>query len=982
MSMAYGNLFTIPSSVPFARALAKGILEEAGGDPSALPRLRILLPTRRACRAVREAFLQESGGAPLLLPRLQPLGDVEEEELALTTLATASPDQELLSLPPAVPPLLRRILLARAIMKLPDFSRGMDQALALADELARLMDQIHTEGLDLGALPGLVTGDMARHWEVTTDFLKILGLTWPAILASQGMIDPADRRNRLLRALARHWRDNPPPHPVIAAGSTGSIPATADLLTAIAGLPQGRIVLPGLDQSMDQGSWNEVGDTHPQNAFKNLLARLGAQRENIRIWPASQEISRTERRYLATEMMRPAETTDRWNEFPEDSLKMLRLSTAGLERHDCETPEEEARLIALIFRRTLEEDGRTAALVTPDRALARRVAMACRRWGLTVDDSAGQDLQETAIGVYLRLVIHAVVENLSPGVFLALLRHRFCRSGTEIAILEKTLLRGPKPPRGFTGLRSRAAALDRKPARLEEALALIDRLEPLLNPLLALMDRQNHPAGLWIETHIKAAESLAGGADALWQGEAGEAAASFLASLQDAAAFLPPMDGKTYFATLERLMKTVAVRPRYGTHPRLAILGQLEARLLQADTVVLSGLNEKSWPPDPGHDPWMSRPMRAAFGLPSPEQGIGLAAHDFVQSFCASHVVLTRSLRQDNAPTVPSRWLQRLDTVLQAAGLDPGILSRSRTPWMDIVRSLDRSITTNPCPRPMPCPPVERRPKELPVTQVEKWLQDPYSIYARYILRLRKLEPLERPPDEAARGSFLHAVLNDFATLYGDRLPPDAEEKLVDLGVRRLGALADDSSFWQYWMPRFRRIARWICLHEEEWRTKAAPLLLEAEGRMVINGFTLTARADRIDRFRDGHAAIIDYKTGGTLSAKAVVSGRQPQLALEALILQRGGFEKAGPLGTDYLGYWKLTGGARESDIVQVKPAEIPVAIANAENGLAGLIAAYADPAMPYFSLPDPDRVPRFQDYAHLARVQEWSVADEQEGGE
>jgi ATP-dependent helicase/nuclease subunit B len=1028
-----GNIFNIPSGVPFAASLAQGVLEETKGDPSALARIRILLPTRRACRTVREAFLQQSNGKPLLLPRLQPLGDVEEEELAIG-LAGSDLAHDILTLPPAMPPLRRRILLAQIVAALPGFSSGPEQALALADDLGRLMDQVHTEDLSLSALPGLVAPEHARHWEITTGFLSILSERWPDILAEHGAIDAADRRNRLLRLLAGYWTNNPPDTPVIAAGSIGSIPATGDLLAAVAQLPQGRIVLPGLDTRMDAASWDRLGDTHPQATLKLLLARIGVRREDVKPWrPTTHDSAR---QILASEMMRPAETSEAWTSlrpFPLSSPARLRggelegegllasISTPsgpspldppsrkraggefekaveGLERIDAETPEEEARAIALILRHTLETPGRTAALVTPDRTLARRVATACRRWGLEVDDSGGMPLQETETGVYLHLVLHAAVHGLRPSGLLALLRHHLCRAGTDHAalkrqtsLLEKILLRGPTPPPGFEGLRNRAERLRAErpemASRLDRAVQLLDRLEPLLADLLTLASSGEHPAGLWIDRHLNAAEALAGdgaqtGADHVWRGEAGEAAAEFFSSLKEEAAHLPAMDGASYLNMLTQLMAGVTVRPRYGTHPRLAILGTLEARLLQADTVILGSLNERSWPPDPGHDPWLSRPMRAQFGLPSPERMIGLAGHDFVQGFCAGHVVLTRSLRQDNAPTVPARWLQRLDTVLRAAGMEPDTLQNSAAqPWLTIARRMDRAAETRPAPRPAPRPPVSARPRELPVTAIETWLQDPYAIYARYVLNLRKLDPLEKPPDAAARGTFLHDVLNRFVTLYPNQLPPDAERVLIDLGRERFGMLADDSGFWRYWLPRFDRIARWLVRHEAEWRESARPFRTEAKGRLTLPGpagpFTLTARADRIDRLKAGGMAIIDYKSGGQWGEKAMKDARLPQLPLEAIILDQGGFDGTEEAQTEWLAYWKLTGGMEEGKPTAIAGDDVRVAAEIAANGLLALIEAYDDPATPYLSLPDPERAPAYQDYAQLARVQEWSVAEE-----
>lgn len=988
------GVYTIPAGVPFARTLAATLWEHARGEPERLSRLRVLLPTRRACRTVRDAFLRLTNGAPLLLPRLSPLGEVDEDEIMLAfggPGATAS----LWDLPPAIDPLQRRILLARAIMARPDYRQGPDQALRLAEALAQLLDRIHAENLDMAALPSLVTGDFAAHWNITLEFLGILSATWPEILRQMGVIDAADRRNRLLDRLSALWEETPPAGPVIAAGSTGTLPAVARLLGVIARLPQGTVVLPGLDQELDQESWEALADSHPQGGLKTLLPALGIDRAAVRLWPGAPAQVTRPRASLSTALMRPAATTHLWaQEAHGQSNDGWGDALATLTRCEAESPQDEARVIAVLMREVLETPGRTAALVTPDRRLARRVAMACRRWNIEIDDSAGIPLPDTVRGGFLRLIAQACLDQVSPASLLALLRHSLCRAGHEgrdwqkrVGALELRLLRGPRPAAGFEGLRSRL-----KEKNIEDQLVstFLDELEFITEPFMVLTRTQGiHPFSVWLDAHIKVAEALApiplkNGNSILWAEDDGEAAALFLSALREQASYFPPVSGSDYLSILKQLMLGVTVRPAYGSHPRLSVLGLMEARLSEADLVILGGLNEGTWPPDAGYDPWMSRPMRAAFGLPAPERAIGMAAHDFVQGFCGPTVVLTRARRVDGTPTVPARWLQRLDVVLQAAGIDPASTLAVGTAWLKRARMLDRNAVQSPFTRPAPRPPVNLRPRHLSATKIETWLADPYGIYARYILGLRKLEPLEKIPDAADRGNVLHEALELFMRdCPQGPLPADAGDRLVAAGRAVLDRRSDEAGAWDFWWPRFTQIAHWFAAHEDEWRQKAAPLITEATGRMTWQGpqgpFTLTARADRIDRLRDGGYALIDYKSGGQYGKNALRSAALPQLPLEALILRQGGFESL-PQGADigYLGYWVLKGG-NNSDIVSIED-NIQQTLDLAEAGLMTLIRLYDDESTPYYSLPDPDRAPRFNDYEQLARVQEWTALGENEG--
>lgn len=1009
-------VFTIPAGQPFADRLAAGILAEAGGDPLKLADIRVFLPTRRACRVLRESFLRLTEGQPLLLPRLQPIGDVQDDEPAMLESAAGFSD-----IPPAMPPLRRQLLLARAIMAAPDLAAPQpEQAMALAAALGRLLDQMHTEGHDIATLQTLVPGDEI-HWQVTVKFLKILSEVWPALLAAEGMIDAADRRNRLMRALADAWRTHPPPGRIIAAGTTGSIPATAALLSVIADLPRGAVVLPGLDQVMDDASWDALDDTHPQATLRHLLRQLSLRREDVQVWPAAaRDDGRAPRRWLAAETMRPAATSDQWQSLaPGPAIRTALTAdlSSAIDLYECPTAQDEARLIAAIIRHTIETPRRTVAVITPDRRLARRIAMVCRRWNVEVDDSGGQSLSASPAGTFMRLALRAVAEQLRPAALLALLRHPLCGLGMDdlpaaAAALERTILRGPKPPPGIEGLRNRIAreraqegAKDRTIPRAVDQL--LDRLQAAIVPLALLLQDTDaqHPLSDFAAAHAATCENLAITPEApgflrMWEGDDGDAAAKLIAELLPHGTLMP-LNGAQYAQMMEGLCATASVRTPAGLHPRIFILGQLEARLVQADITILASLNEGTWPPDPGHDPWLSRTMRRQAGLPSPERGIGLSAHDFVQGFCAPRVILTRARRVDGAQAVPARWLQRLHAVLQAAQIDPALMLQrtdpAQPPYESLARAMDINPRVTPQERPAPAPPVALRPRSLSVTEIETWLRDPYSIYARHVLRLNKLKDMEKEPDAADRGTLLHDALSDFVANNRQTLPPDAAAQLYDRGVRAVATRADDPGFWEFWLPRYGALCHWFARHERRWRADGFhPEALECKGRMTMPGpagdFILRVRADRIDRAPGGYA-IVDYKSGGAdkYTPARILSGHWPQLPLTGLILRQGGMERgiesASPGGSlppapiAYMGYWVLTGGSPPGTTKSLTD-DIETALQNAADGLAALIAAFDDPVTPYYALPRPDHLPSFNDYDHLARVQEWTALGDGEGAE
>lgn len=976
-----GAVFSIDAGVPFLDALAAGLLARAGGEPLALARMTVLLPTRRAARSLAEAFLRQGNGRPLLLPRLVPVGDVDADELAI--LADESAGDDAIDLPPAVPDLARRLMLTRLVLGWGKTPAGAGpasaaQAAPLAAELARFVDEVAAEGCTLANLDQLVPSQHAAHWQQVVKFLQIVADHWPKALAEIGCLDAADRRNRVLERQAEAWRRQPPADPVVAAGITGGVPAVAALVATVARLPTGIVVLPGLDRTAETAEWEAaaVDPTHPQYLLTRLLARLEMLPGQVAAWPSPMVAgANPARAALVCAALAPASRSHRWAAIGSLSVEAV----AGMTRVDCPGPQEEATTVALLMRRQLEEPGATAALVTPDRDLARRVAAELRRWDIEVDDSAGTPLAKTPPGVFLRLLLACVAEEFAPLPLLALLKHPLAAGGVAPATfrdlarrLEVAALRGPRPGPGIDGL---CAAIG------ESALAdHVRRIGRTFAPLVEALAAEAIELTSLVQAHIRAAEALAAsdaesGDRRLWGEEAGEAAAVWLSELLGAALGFPKLAGADYPALFEALIAAPVVRPAYGRHPRLFIWGLLEARLQQADLVILGGLNEGVWPARTDSDPWLSRPMRRDFGLPPPELRVGRAAHDFVQCLGARTVVLTRAARVEGNPTVPSRWLLRLETALRAAGLEAKLDDNAPLAWQ--VR-LDDPGPARRIDPPEPRPPVEARPRHLSVTEIETWLRDPYAIYARHVLRLRALEPIDADPGAADRGIFIHAALHQFLQAFPHDLPDDAEKKLLAIGRDCFGEALHYPNVHAFWWPRFERIAGWVVEAERERRVLIAQSFGEIGGTLPLPAargpFTLSGKADRIDRNTDGSLAILDYKTGGLPQVGEVKAGYAPQLALEAMIAAGGGFRGVPAAAVAALIHWKLSGGdppgleRTDADGVDAVCALVDAA----RQGLERLIARFDDPATPYRAWPQPDKGPRYSDYTHLARVQEW----------
>ncbi len=1032
------NIFTIPASAPFLRTLIEALRAgklvpgfPASDDPLELARLTLYLPTRRACRLAREVFLDTLATDAAILPRIVALGDLDEDEIAFAEAATAALAEDALQLPPAFGALERRLTLAEIISTWADaitpttgtplIANTPEAAVALADALARLMDDMITRQVDWTKLNDLVPDDLDHYWQQSLAFLKFIDPRWRAILAENKAIDAAERRDRLIAAEAKRLAGSNAP--VIAAGSTGSMPATAKLLATIATLPHGAVVLPGLDTHLDDESWALIGgkdgDTthdglpaagHAQFSMQALLGQLGIARADVTELAAP---ARNGRDLLVSEALRPASTTERWQserakpdfaQSIDDALENLSLIEAA-------NAEEEALAIATALRETLDTPGKTAALVTPDRALGRRVAAALARWAVAVDDSAGLALADTPAGVFARLAAETALGGLAPVPLLALLKHPLFKlspgqhgNTDAIATIEHAVLRGPRPRPGCDGL-DRAFATFRlnrdtmhhndtrwliADDRFDIAAEMITRLGAALAPLEDV--KKAHSLADFARRHRDVIVTLstdAAGAVAAFGGFDGTTLARAFDELVDSpAAALIEVARSDYAELFQAALGDRVVRRPEQRDVRVHIYGPLEARLQTVDRLVLGGLNEGSWPPEARSDPWLSRPMRRELGLDPPERRIGLAAHDFAQALGAGEVILTRAAKVAGAPTVASRFVQRLAAVAGEAR------------WKDVIkrgnyytayaRALDAPAEVKHAERPAPKPPRDARPNKLPVTAIEDWLRDPYTIYAKYILKLRPLDAVDTPPGARDRGTVIHGAIGDYTALFAEAPPAEPLKELLKLGEKHFADLADYPEARAFWWPRYERIARWFAAWDNERRKGLAALHAEIKGELAFpvgaRRFTLTGIADRIEQRDDGHFAIIDYKTGQARTEKQVRTGLAPQLTLEAAILREGGFKSIATGSVSEISYVTLKGGepAGKTETISFKQGTPDSQADHALAKLKELAATFEDEGKPYLSLVHPMWKTHYGDYDHLARVKEWSLtggADEG-GGE
>ncbi|WP_416369310.1 double-strand break repair protein AddB [Tritonibacter mobilis] len=956
------RLFAVPCGVDFPRALYDGLTARfADALPEELARVELILNTERMQRRVRQLF---DAGPARLLPRISLLSGLNKEA-------------NLRGLPPALPPLRRRLELSQLIAKLLDAQPDLAARASLydlSDSLAELIDEMQSEGVSTDQIRALDVSDMSGHWKRAQDFI---GIADQFVDMHEGALDVNARQRQVVMDLIAEWEQTPPTHPIILAGSTGSRGTTLLLMEAIARLPQGAVVLPGFDFDQPEPVWESltdglVAEDHPQYRFHKLMRDLDLRPSDICRWVDTTPQSPARNRLISL-ALRPAPVTYAWmSEGPH--LKDLDQATEALTLVEAANPRSEALAIALRLRQAAE-DGQTAALITPDRMLTRQVSAALDRWDILPDDSAGLPLQLSPPGRFLRHVADLFCRPLQADMLLTLLKHPLTHSGAGRGLhllhtrdLELHMRRNGPPFPDCESLSAFGSTRDLQPGWsdwLAQSFAGRDRTG-------------TRPLSDWVWDLRETAEGIAagsqvGGTGELWDKKAGNAARDVLEELQAQSPHGGDMTARDFADLLGALLSQGEVRDRDAPYGSIMIWGTLEARVQGADLVILGGLNEGSWPEAARPDPWLNRKLRHEAGLLLPERRIGLSAHDFQQAVAAPEVWLTRAVRSEEADTVPSRWLNRMTNLLGGLPDQGGqaALSAMRMRgqvWLDWASVLDAPVPTPLSPRPSPRPPVAARPRRLTVTEIPKLIRDPYAIYAKHVLRLKPVDPLLQEPDALLRGTIIHKVLEDFIKSAQEQPENLSARHFIDHARRVLETEVPWPVARTLWLTRLKKVAEDFVTGERQRQSRARPSGFEKSGQVRLDplDFEIAAKADRIDVDERGLLHLYDYKTGDPPSEKQQKSFEK-QLLIETAMAEQGAFSDYGAARVERALYIGLKPPVKEvaAPILDEPPAKVWAE-------LRSLVEAYFDAEQGFSSRRMVHRDDFAGDYDHLARYGEW----------
>ena len=1004
------NVYNISPRYPFLDVLTSYIIETAKSQNLNVANDIILLPTRRACRHIKSTFLKLSKNDAAILPYIYPLGDIDEDEISIS-----DHDNYLTKdIKKSIPKVERALILSKIVKDYSYLGEDIteEQSYSLAVELAHLMDTVEMEQLDFKNLDKIVPDEYSIHWQETLKFLKVITEEYPKLLSQIGYLNPIDRKIKLIEAQVDFWKRNKPKGRIFACGSTGSLIPISKMLQNIANMDNGYLILPGLDKNLTEkdikfllSDYPTTNQNHPQYSLVRLVNNLGVKIADVPDLPLYDEYDATSkyRELLSSQIMAFAEMDNNVN----TATGLTKEIIDGISYLNMKNEAEEVFAISHFLRKVVFEK-KKAILITPDRKIAKSVSSYLKKWNIVVDDSAGIHASDSITGNYIILVLKMIYKNFEPFLLLSVLRHKYTNilyNKNELnEIIQKLEIHVLRKGSCFNGLDSILDFIDDyivnklpfEKKSNDQLTVLQTDYKNIKNLILHLKsitknftdkmtDGVKYNLYDLLKSHLELVETFVNATDIdttsiLWGDDNGNSLSDELRTLlkdleniktdysnDKLIGMIDGMTAKAYFTFISNYLFSISLRPTSNFHPNIAIMNSIEARLLDADYYILSGLNEQTFPRITSDDPWMNRSMKAEFKLPLPEKKIGLSSHDFTEFFCKKNIILTNSNKVDGFTTIPSRWITKLDAILKLnnLSLDTGLNEDIKSWWNGTYRNIKRKRIS----KPTPVPPLYARPKKLSATWIEKWYQDPYTVFAGKILKLKKLDEINKLPGASDIGTIIHKSLETYKL---QNMTTVEELKNLLYNSSKIFKNIPEISFWQ---TKFNDIATWFIEYEKGIIDKIEKTYVENEGEFEItNDFTITANADRIDILKDNTICIYDYKTGTAPTKKSVKEGIYPQLLIEAIILKNNGFKDIRPRPINALKYIKL-GNLKDCQEIIIDE-DIDELINLSEAKLLNTIKLFSDPNTPYTCRPNEgivgNNIKQYGEFNHLARVKEW----------
>ncbi len=986
--MKQAKIKTFVGEVHFATALACHIMHDYYDvqNPASLANLTVMLPTRRACQSLKMQLFQQCNN--LILPRLTTISDLNLLDfIPITHQFWQQPPQKI------IPKQTRLFMLARYLFDLNNtepqlFNSHLNfanlsfaGALEYAESFLALRDDFLRAKIGLPELNAAIIGDYATHWLKSLELFQRTMQWLDAYLVENKSVEAITQAQTITDVLCEYWQQNPYPHPIIAAGSTGSATNTSKLLQAIHAQPYGCLILRELDIWSDDADFNHVPLTSaPTSASYNLrmlLQKLGATRNDVVHFQENdnKRVADNKRGLAASIMLHSR------NKLHDASLNEADLH--GIEWLECEDEISEAQAICVKVRHVLSERALSKRraniiIISDDDALNMRLKTMLAVANIQVDISAGIAAHHHPQFNFMLLVAQTLYGEYNSANLLSLMRHKICaipngsgqnesgqhefgqnesgqhESMMKLAnLIEAKMLRSMHPYRNLHEVLQAVIAL-KLSEELQPAQATLKAIADLVQNITTKM-----PLKRMIELHQAILLALLEPLSPNLNTSLNPNIATLLAQNLQLVGDDVICANSEYLSILQQQCAAIReVSPPVAAH--VTIIGALELRLQVADLLIIPRMNEGVFPSSPPPDPWLNNELRRILGLNYFERKIGLAAHDMAIMLRFEHVLFTRACKESGAHTRSSRLFERLKLLLQKHDISQAIYLSD---WADEL------MRTKYCPAAPPAinPPLEMRPRRISATTCEALFENPFKVYVSHILRLKELEPLDDELQAKHFGQILHAAVHEAAGYYNNA---DYLQKLGELFAANLQSLVPPAQA-QFYQAKLQRIlSGYYC---EEGLRYGGIERLETEAKYAIpfvlkGGVTveLNARIDRIEWLKNGKINVVDHKTGNIPSAKQIDSFEKCQLLVAQLIMER----QSEAVRVEALEYWEANGKQMEN-----------VSIANPVKSMDSLdIAAKLYDMLSYFLCDEkaiyhynaPQSSGRSGSVDHLARLGEY----------
>lgn len=968
------RVFAVHPGCDFAKVFVDGLLARMkNAKPEDMSRVEIYLTTNSLRQSVIARFIEHKN---VFLPKLYLLTDLKR-------------DARFPEIPLPASTLHIRLELMQFVKKLLEQDHRFASHLAqyeLTKTLESLLQELNEENIGPDELKAVDQTNLSSHWKESLKFLEIL----TGFVKTSDTPSEEARLRLVIEALVSSWEINPPDHPVIVAGSTGSVGATQYFMQKVAFLPQGGLVLPCLDFDLPTTVWERMESKspqvdHPQYRLYHLATKLGIFPADIPHWTGN-IVRNHPRKSLISLALRPAPVTNQWqSEGPK--LANLMEATEGLTLVEAPTPRIEAVTIALQLKKALE-DSKTAALVTPDRTLIRRVKATLRKWEINPRNSRADNLLQTPHGNFLQTIANLMGKEANPEEFIALLKHPLANSGPDHESHKRLTsdlefyIRSKGPE--YDPMKQTESWLANRQGKDE-----IDWLRWFQSNLAELEQTTEGTLEEFVDLHKSAATNLANGPEGqsalLFDNDdqATERVNSLFSRIRRVSNISGTITSREYTELFFGLAGEIKVPSDDEITPNLYFWNTEDARMQSPDILIAGGMNEGTWPIFSGQDPWLNRNLRSQMGLNLPEARIGLMAHDFQQIVSGKEVILSRSILGDGDPTTPSRWLSRLTNLL--AGLDPdGIaaLENMRVrgdKWLHLAERSEKPVKPQKSyPRPQPAPPLLSRPKKISATAVRTLITDPYAIYARNILKLKPVYRLKVEPSYLLRGIKLHEIMEQFVAVFDDNKEEAEIASLMGIAMEVLSNTGTLPVVEEVWLSTLEHNAKELLKIEQSLRLKAEPEILEELGTYHFEhlDFTLTAKCDRIDLVNNSKNEwhLFDYKSGAIPSPKEI-GFYEKQIPLQTIMFEKGAFTEGDNGTVSKAAYIGIGRNVEMKEVGRWDTSGHDAFLDDWKN-FQDLVELYQNPAIGYISRRYGGVGTQSNDYDHLARFGEWEDID------